>query len=130
MRSTPTTEQSKPSASPTRWSCVAVNAWRSRRGWIHRRPPRRPATGWASFRGDQDDWGGALVGLMEAWGAVQSAELRLGAAERAIGQFRRLGAGTLEAWARGLHALALARMGSPDARDAALAAESIGRSSG
>ena len=48
-------------------------------------------------------------------------------ADAATAEFRRLGAGVLEAWARGLAALASASLGTPDARETALGAESAGR---
>ena len=80
--------------------------------------------------GGQDPWGLALLDLAEAWASAGDPERRLAAAEAATGQFRRLGAGVLEAWARGLGALGAASLGTPDAREAALAAESAGRGAG
>lgn len=76
-----------------------------------------------------DPWSRALVALATAWSAADG-DVALAAAEAAAGAFRRLGAGVPEAWARALAALAMARAGSPDARDAALAAESLGRATG
>ncbi len=78
----------------------------------------------------QDAWGQALLELAEAWAASDDPERRLAQADAATGEFRRLGAGVLEAWARGLGALAAASLGTPDARDAALGAESAGRAAG
>jgi DNA-binding SARP family transcriptional activator len=52
------------------------------------------------------------------------------AAERAAGAFRRLGSGVLEAWARGLLALGLAESAAPEAREAAMSAESLARAAG
>ncbi len=53
-----------------------------------------------------------------------------GAFESAATRFRALGAGSLEAWARAMAAIAQVRAGSPDARDAALVAEAVARSAG
>ncbi len=78
----------------------------------------------------QDPWGVALLDLAEAWASAGDPERRLAAADAATGTFRRLGAGVLEAWARGLAALASASLGMPDARESALAAESAGRAAG
>ena len=80
-----------------------------------------------------DPWGALLEALVEAWVAAPSTEgsdARIAAAERAAALARRLGAGVLEALARGLAALGLAEAGSPDARDAALAVESLARATG
>ena len=77
-----------------------------------------------------DTWGQALLDLAEAWAASADPERRLARADAATSGFRRLGAGVLEAWARGLAALAAASLGTPDARDAALGAESAGRAAG
>jgi DNA-binding SARP family transcriptional activator len=97
---------------------------------------------------ERDPWGAAIVDLLQAWepgtdlaGApgdpgdaagrrMAAAERRVAAAERACSAFRRLGAGVLEAWARGLLALGLAESGSPEAREAAMAAESLARAAG
>lgn len=51
-------------------------------------------------------------------------------AELAEASFRRLGSAVLEAWARGVGALAQARTGAVDAREQALAVEALGRLSG
>ena len=80
--------------------------------------------------GSQDPWGRALLDLAGAWAATEDPEGRLAAADAGTAEFRRLGAGVLEAWARGLAALAAASLGTPDARDAALGAESAGRAAG
>jgi DNA-binding SARP family transcriptional activator len=71
-----------------------------------------------------------LLSLADAWASQVDAERRLAAADAATARFRRLGAGVLEAWARGLAALAGASLGTPDARELALAAESAGRAAG
>lgn len=98
----------------------------------------------------EDAWGTAIGALLTAWlvrpagdpvaperSSVTSQaerqrdiERRLLAAERAAALLRRLGSAVLEAWARGLVALAQAEAGASEARDAALAAESLGRSTG
>ncbi|HEX5015944.1 MAG TPA: BTAD domain-containing putative transcriptional regulator [Candidatus Limnocylindrales bacterium] len=103
----------------------------------------------SSVDGARDPWGAALAALIEAWepgidptadrptrtnGATPSpgtaAERRVAAAERAAAEFRRLGAGVLEAWARGLVALGLAESSAPEAREAAMTAESLARAAG
>ena len=83
----------------------------------------------AAQDGGQDSWGRALLDLGEAW-AASDPERRLARADAATAVFRRLGAGVLEAWARGLAALASASLGTPDARETALGAESAGRAAG
>ncbi len=77
-----------------------------------------------------DPWGAALVALAAAWSDDADPEERLLAADTASSAFRRLGSGVLEAWARGLAAVAFAESGAPDAKDSALAAESLGRATG
>ena len=79
---------------------------------------------------DGDRWGGALIALMLGWAAVYAGENAATHLERATDGFRQLGAGVLEAWSRALLSLATARSGSPEARDAALQAESLARYSG
>ncbi|MCJ7711118.1 MAG: winged helix-turn-helix domain-containing protein, partial [Chloroflexi bacterium] len=78
----------------------------------------------------EEPWSGALVALASAWAAPGGPEAAFGDAEVAADIFRRLGAGVPEAWARGLAALAASRTGAPEAREAALAAESMGRATG
>ena len=68
--------------------------------------------------------------LFEGLGAVREGKSPVTLLEHAISGFRALGAGVLEAWARGALAVALARAGDPDAREAALQAEGVGRVSG
>ena len=79
---------------------------------------------------DEDRWGEGLAALAEGWAAMREPEAALEPLEAATARFRALGAGSLEAWARGLTALALARAGAPEAREAARAAEAVGRSTG
>lgn len=76
-----------------------------------------------------DPWTTAFGRLVVAWHPGPG-EGRVAAAEEAAATFRRLGAGVLEAFARGLGALGMAETGLPDARDAALAAESLARATG
>ena len=99
-----------------------------------------PALIAASFDADRDPWGAAIVALLEAWepgvdstmdpATATAAERRAAAADRSAAGFRRLGAGVLEAWAHGLHALGLAESGSPEAREAATSAEGLARAAG
>ena len=79
---------------------------------------------------EEDRWGEALAALAEGWAALGEPEAALPPLEVATARFRALGAGSLEAWARGLMALALARAGAPEAREAARAAEAVARSTG
>jgi DNA-binding SARP family transcriptional activator len=79
---------------------------------------------------DEDRWGEGLAALAEGWSAMREPETALEPLEAAAARFRALGAGSLEAWARGLAALALVRAGAPDAREAALGAEAVARSTG
>jgi DNA-binding SARP family transcriptional activator len=79
---------------------------------------------------DGDRWGSALIGLMIGWAAVYAGETALSPLEEATDTFHQLGAGVLEAWSRALLALALARSGVPEAREAALQAENLARYSG
>ncbi len=75
-------------------------------------------------------WAEALAALASAWAAPGGQEAAFDDAEIAADIFRRLGAGVPEAWARGLAALAASLTGAPEAREAALAAESMGRATG
>jgi DNA-binding SARP family transcriptional activator len=76
-----------------------------------------------------DRWGEAFASLYVAWGSAVGnrpiAEL-----DPLVNVLRSLGAGTLEAWARGLAAVAAAQDGHPEARAAAVAAESAARALG
>lgn len=92
--------------------------------------------------GDGDGWTAGLLALARAWiGTVTrpdpgrddgptGIERPVRDADRAEAEFRRLGSGVLEAWARGLGTLALARAGAADAREQALAVEALGRLTG
>jgi len=79
---------------------------------------------------DGDRWGEALIALMLGWSAVYTGDSAVPTLERATDACRQLGAGVLEAWARSLLSLALARAGAPEARETALHAESLARYSG
>lgn len=79
---------------------------------------------------DGDRWGSALVALWLGWAAVYDDQPAAAWLEPAVDAFRRLGAGVLEAWARALLSLGLARGGQPDAKEAALQAENLARYSG
>jgi len=79
---------------------------------------------------DGDRWGSALIGLMTGWAAIYAGDGAVPSLEQATDTFHHLGAGVLEAWSRALASLGLARIGAPEARDAALQAESLARYSG
>jgi DNA-binding SARP family transcriptional activator len=90
---------------------------------------------------DEDPWGATIHALVRAWTGLMRAsasadprgdalEAVLADAEHAATTARRLGAAVIEAWARGLVAATLARLGQPEAREAALAAESLARTTG
>jgi DNA-binding SARP family transcriptional activator len=76
-------------------------------------------------RGDQ--WGTSLAALLEGMGALRIGGSPTAVLDVAVQGFRHLGAGTLEAWARSAHALAVARTGTPEARQTALQAETFAR---
>jgi len=124
--------------------------WLARLGRVASLLATDPGTGDATgtdavagrFDGTADPWGEALAGLVEAWAGSDSSGSdepgdrpggadgnpgRLDAADRAAARFRQLGAGVLEAWARGLAALASAEQDGPDARDQAVGAEAFAR---
>lgn len=93
-----------------------------------------------TINAETDPWGALVAALVQAWvaepagpapaGAEAPGEVRVAAAERASSLARRLGAGVLEAFARGLAAYGMAEARNPEARDAALAAESMARATG
>ena len=92
---------------------------------------REAASALAASRREGDRWGCALAGLALghalAYGANDEAVPML---EESVAAFHGLGANVLEAWARGLLALALSRTSDPDARGAAHVAERTARSAG
>ena len=79
---------------------------------------------------DGDGWGEVLSALVEGWALQGDPEEALPPLELAAAGARRLGGGALEAWARGLEALASARLGLPDAQGTALRAEGMARATG
>ena len=80
--------------------------------------------------GEHEPWSAALAALFEALGKLRRGGSPSAELDAIASRFRKLGAGVLEAWARGALALALARGGEPEARHAALAAESTARLTG
>jgi DNA-binding SARP family transcriptional activator len=77
-----------------------------------------------------DVWGSLVATFFEGWGALLAGEPAVELFEQAIGSARALGAGVVEAWARGAHSLAAARGGEPEARQTALQAEVSARIAG
>lgn len=76
-----------------------------------------------------DGWGEAIARLCAGYGALL-AHRDVAAGEELINQLRSLDAPVLEAWARGIVALAAVRAGEPDSRAAAATAEAVARSTG
>jgi DNA-binding SARP family transcriptional activator len=82
-----------------------------------------------------DVWGAALAGLLQGWAGLYEGD---GPAVRAAAELlgevaewlRRMEAPVLEAWAAALCALALARAGDPEARQAAIAAGRLASAGG
>jgi len=74
-----------------------------------------------------DHWGASLAALLEGLGALRTGSSSSEVLDSAVQGFRRVGAGTLEAWARSAHALAVARTGAPEARQTAVQAETFAR---
>lgn len=79
-----------------------------------------------------DQWGGALAALLQGWSLVEAGGDSNAASilEDAATRFHELGAAVLEAWCRGLYALALAQRQDHGAAAAALKAESLANSTG
>lgn len=75
-----------------------------------------------------DEWGAALVGLFEGFGRLAAGDPRPAPLDAAADHFRRLGATTLECWARAGRALAGTRLDLPGAAQAVASAESLCRS--
>lgn len=82
------------------------------------------------FDSQNDQWGRALAGLLEGIGAARRSEASGAVLQEAAEDFRLLGATTLEAWCRCVHALALSRSDDPTTLEQALRAESVARSVG
>ena len=91
--------------------------------------PAAPGPGSPGEAAGTDAWSRALQELATAWAATDP-ETGLAAAESAASGFRQLGAAVPEAWSRALAAAAMVRSAAPDAREAALAAEGLGRATG
>jgi DNA-binding SARP family transcriptional activator len=70
-----------------------------------------------------DRWGCLVATLLEGLGALRRGDDAVVPFESAVDAARALGASVLEAWARAGLALAAARRGDPDSRDAAIQAE-------
>ncbi len=95
-------------------------------GWI---PLAAAADLQAACREDHDVWGEALLALIIGHRTLATGESSpLDALDDAAARFHGLGAAVLESWSRSLLALALARAGRPEARQAALDAEALARS--
>jgi DNA-binding SARP family transcriptional activator len=77
-----------------------------------------------------DLWGETLAQLTEGIVLMGEPGEAVRSLERGAAGARRLGAGSVEAWAASLEALASARLGISDARELALRAESLTRSAG
>jgi LuxR family maltose regulon positive regulatory protein len=77
-----------------------------------------------------DLWGETLAQLTEGIVLMGVPGEAVRSLERGAAGARRLGAGSIEAWAASLEALASARLGISDARELALRAESLTRSAG
>jgi len=83
-----------------------------------------------AFERENDRWGSTLAALMHGWGLLRSGGAAVTTFEYAVEGAHRLGAGTVEAWARGGLALAMANNGDDGARLAAVQAEAFSRSAG
>jgi DNA-binding SARP family transcriptional activator len=83
-----------------------------------------------AFERHGDEWGVALTSFMEGWGALAAGDDATVPLSRAMDLFSRLRAGVLETWARAVLALALARAGHGDAREAAVHAQVHARALG
>ena len=81
-------------------------------------------------RHDGDLWGAALVSLIDGTLRLRDGRPAVEPLEVAAVGFRALGAGVAESWARSGVALAMAREGSPETREVAMAAIRCARSAG
>ncbi|MGH9128954.1 MAG: BTAD domain-containing putative transcriptional regulator [Acidimicrobiales bacterium] len=79
---------------------------------------------------EADPWGETLAQLLEGAGRLVMGEAPVAVLSLAAGGARSLGAGVLEAWALSCLAIAEARAGTPQAREAGLAAEAMARRAG
>ncbi|MGI8683962.1 MAG: winged helix-turn-helix domain-containing protein [Acidimicrobiales bacterium] len=82
----------------------------------------------AAARRAGDDWGRAVMCLVEGMAANRAGEPSVAALQRAVAAFHALGAPVLEAWATSALAVAHALLGSPEARDVGRAAVTLGTS--
>jgi DNA-binding SARP family transcriptional activator len=83
-----------------------------------------------AFEREGDLWGSMLAALMHGWGLLRNAQSPAATFEAVIDTARRLGAGAIEAWARGGLALAMATVVDDQARLTAVQAEAFSRSAG
>lgn len=79
---------------------------------------------------DGDDWGALIAGLVVGFAGLLESGAPVAVFAETVERAHRLDAGTLEAWARGFHALALARAGLPSAELEARRADAAARSVG
>ena len=79
---------------------------------------------------DGDDWGALIAGLVVGFAGLLESGAPVAVFAETVERAHRLDAGTLEAWARGFHALALARAGLPSAELEARRADGAARSVG
>ncbi|MFN2588661.1 MAG: BTAD domain-containing putative transcriptional regulator [Actinomycetota bacterium] len=82
------------------------------------------------IEGGGDEWSLSVVRFFDGWAALRSREDAVTPLRTAAEGFARLGATGLETWSRSALALALARAGDPDARQAAQRAEADARAAG
>jgi DNA-binding SARP family transcriptional activator len=80
-------------------------------------------------RADGDHWGATLSALAAGLGGLAIGRAAVAPLEEAVEGAHSLGATTIEVWARALEALAAARLDRPEAREIALRAESLARTS-
>ena len=76
---------------------------------------------------DADPWTAAVAALLQGWGEAYAGGKTAALLDQAAWEFQQLGARVLEAWARGLLSLALARQGDPTAQESAQQAERLAR---
>lgn len=77
-----------------------------------------------------DRWGAAILHLAGAWGRIVANLGTPEAPDGLVAEFGALGAPVLEAWARGLEAVAAARLSQPDTAETVAAAEATARAAG
>lgn len=99
------------------------------------RAPRSDSVEPEAINPEIDPWGAMFQAIAEAWFPEPLdpdgvGEARMLAGERAAALARRLGAGVLEAFARGLTAYGMAEAKRPEARETSLTVESLARATG